>query len=128
MTVFLQILKYLDRFFPSFLPVTQIGLRWELLLSGFELKFRRFCNLQSSFRTTISLLKHVPNLLQHGQCCGSVGRAVASETRDPRFESRHWQTFIKHSFTVNYVEKTKKRKEEAGNGPFFKKNLSQHHR
>ena len=26
--------------------------------------------------------------------CGSVGRAVASDTRDPRFESRHWQNFF----------------------------------
>ena len=25
--------------------------------------------------------------------CGSVGSAVASDTRDPRFESRHWQSF-----------------------------------
>ena len=26
--------------------------------------------------------------------CGSVGRAVTSDTRDPRFESQHWQSFI----------------------------------
>ena len=26
--------------------------------------------------------------------CGSVGRAVASDTRDRRFESPHWQNFI----------------------------------
>ena len=29
---------------------------------------------------------------------GSVGRAVASDTRGPRFESSHWQTFIKRWF------------------------------
>ena len=29
-----------------------------------------------------------------GSGCGSVGRAVASDTRDPRFESSHWQKFI----------------------------------
>ena len=28
-----------------------------------------------------------------GSGCGSVGRAVASNTRDPRFESRHLTTF-----------------------------------
>ena len=56
-----------------------------------------------------------------GSGCGSVDRAVASDTRDPRFESRHWQTFIKHLFTVNCVEKTKIKKKEAGNGPFFLK-------
>ena len=26
-----------------------------------------------------------------GSCGGSVGRAVASDTRGPRFESQHWQ-------------------------------------
>ena len=56
-----------------------------------------------------------------GSGCGSVDRAVASDTRDPRFESRHWQTFIKHLFTVNCVEKTKIKRKEAGNGPFFLK-------
>ena len=58
-----------------------------------------------------------------GSGCGSVDRAVASDTRDPRFESRHWQTFIKHLFTVNCVEKTKIKKKEAGNGPFFLKKV-----
>ena len=33
--------------------------------------------------------------------CGSVGRAVASETRGPRFESSHRQDFIMNIFTVN---------------------------
>ena len=54
-----------------------------------------------------------------GSGCGSVGRAVASDTTDPRFESRHRQTLIKHLFSVNCVEKTKIKKKEAGNGPFF---------
>ena len=33
-------------------------------------------------------------ILGHGQWCGSVGRAVASNTRGPRFESSHWQKLI----------------------------------
>ena len=44
-----------------------------------------------------------------GSDCGSVGRAVPSDTRNLRFESCHQQTFIKHLFTVNCVEKTKGR-------------------
>ena len=28
-----------------------------------------------------------------GSGCGSGGRAVASDTRGPRFESSHWQKF-----------------------------------
>ena len=58
-----------------------------------------------------------------GSGCGSVGRAVASDTRGPRFESSHRQKFIntKHLYTVNCVlKKTKIKEKEAGNGPFFK--------
>ena len=42
--------------------------------------------------------------------CGSVGRAVASNTRGLRFESSHLQKFIyiEHSFSVNCVLKRRK--------------------
>ena len=46
---------------------------------------------------------------------GSVGRAVASDTRDPWFESQHWQNFIYQL----YIEKENKEK-EAGIGPPLK--------
>ena len=36
-----------------------------------------------------------------GSGCGTVGRAVASDTRDPRFESSHWQIL----FTINSSQK-----------------------
>ena len=42
----------------------------------------------------------------------SVGRVVASDTRDPRFESNHWQII----FTINCIQKTKIK--EASNCPF----------
>ena len=42
-----------------------------------------------------------------GQCCGSVGRAVTSDTRFLRFESSHRQSFVTNIFTV---EKRKFRK------------------
>ena len=45
--------------------------------------------------------------------CGSVGRAVASDTRDPQFESGHWQNFI----YPMYNRKDKNKEKEAGNGP-----------
>ena len=43
---------------------------------------------------------------------GSVGRAVASDARGPRFESSHRQTFISHIYlhTVNCIEKMKIKK------------------
>ena len=52
--------------------------------------------------------------------CGSVGRAVASITRDPWFESRHRRIFIEPLFAVNCVEKTKIRKKNL-EWPIFKK-------
>ena len=55
-----------------------------------------------------------------GSGCGSVARAVASDTRDARFESSRRQTFIEYLFTVNCLEKTKIKKKDAGNGPLKK--------
>ena len=48
------------------------------------------------------------NKMRWGQwLCGSVDRAVASNTRGPWFKSSHWQKFIyiEHMFTVNVVLK-----------------------
>ena len=55
-----------------------------------------------------------------GSCCASVGRAVASDTRDPRFKSRHRQIVI-HKL---YSRKDENKEREAGNGPSLKKPLS----
>ena len=52
-----------------------------------------------------------------GSGCGSVGRAVASDTRDPWFVSRHQQNFTYQL----YNRKDKNTEKEAGNGPSFKK-------
>ena len=66
---------------------------------------------------------------RQGSGCGSVGRAVAFDTRGPRFESSHWQKFIniEHLYTVNCVLKrrNKNKEKEAVNGPFFKKTLKE---
>ena len=57
-----------------------------------------------------------------GSGCGSVGRAVASNTRGPRFESSHWQTFISeiHFYIVNCIEKTKIKEKRPGMAHFKK--------
>ena len=41
------------------------------------------------------------------------GRAVASDTTDPRFKSRHWQNFI-YQFDNQNTEKTKIKKKRPG--------------
>ena len=58
-----------------------------------------------------------------GSGCGSVGRAVAYNTRGLRFDSSHWQNFIEHLFIINCIEK-KKINKKAGNGPLFLKKNS----
>ena len=54
-----------------------------------------------------------------GSGCGSVGRAVASDTRGPRFESSHRQKIILNIYCQLYWKDENKEK-EAGNGPFKK--------
>ena len=56
-----------------------------------------------------------------GSGCGSVGRAASSDTRDPRFESRHGQNFI----CQMYNRKDKNKEKEAWNGPLKNKNKKQ---
>ena len=43
--------------------------------------------------------------------CGSVGRAVASDTRDLRLESQHWQNF---NLSIVWYKKTKIKKKRPG--------------
>ena len=51
--------------------------------------------------------------------CGSVGRAAASDSRDPRFESGHRQIL----FSISCNKITKNKEKVAGNGPFKKSRL-----
>ena len=52
-----------------------------------------------------------------GSGCGSVGRVVASVTRDPRFKSWH-----RHIFTSQLINRKDENKEKgSGNGPSLKR-------
>ena len=57
-----------------------------------------------------------------GSGCGSVGRAVAFDTRGPRFDTSHRQNFIEHLFVnlfnINCIEKTKINKKRPGMAHF----------
>ena len=66
---------------------------------------------------TQSLAFRCKTLLNGGSGCGSVGRAIASGPRGPRFESSH-----RHKVYIEYfcLFKIRKKKKEAGNGPFKK--------
>ena len=63
---------------------------------------------------------HVKILTVNGQWLWLSGRAVASDARDPRFESSHRQTFKEHLSTANCVEKTNIKKKRPGIHKFFK--------
>ena len=64
----------------------------------------RILCFQITFSITKNLLQHAPILFIKspnankaktvGSGCGLVGRAAASDTRGPQFESSHQQTFI----------------------------------
>ena len=56
--------------------------------------------------------------MECGSGGGSVGRAVASNSRGPWFKSSHWQKLY-WTFTVNCIWKDKNKEKEAGNGPFL---------
>ena len=56
-----------------------------------------------------------------GSGCGSIGRAVTSNTRDPRLEPRH-QRKVSYQFIYQLYNIEDENKEKvAGNGPSFKK-------
>ena len=56
-----------------------------------------------------------------GSGCGSVGRAVASNTWGPQFDSSHGQNLFGHLFIFNCIEKTKINKNRPGVAHFFLK-------
>ena len=53
-----------------------------------------------------------------GSGCGSVGRGAASDTRGPRIESSHRQTFISNICFLSTVWKTKIKKKRAAMAHF----------
>ena len=59
-----------------------------------------------------------------GSGCGAVGRAVASDTRGPGFESSHRQLLLNIYLLLTVCRKDENKGKEAGNGPFFFKKKS----
>ena len=77
-----------------------------------------FCAAAAAIPTTVfvsssllllssCLTKHQRKSTYMGSGCGSVGRAVASDARGPRFESRQRRFFKEQLPTVNCFEQTK---------------------
>ena len=58
-------------------------------------------------------------MLLLGSGCGSVGKAVGTDSWGPQFKSSHREQFILHIYCKLYW-KDKNKEKEAGNGPFKK--------
>ena len=99
--------KMLETLFTNHPCVVIVNFIFSLLLRD---KLQRS---QHSFHLVASKC-YVSTIGMLGQWLWLSGRAVASDTRDLRFESSHWQTFIEHLFIVNCVEKTNENKEKRG--------------
>ena len=84
---------------------------------GLKWRSANFKILLFSAKIGQDILKKIATTVGSG--CGSVDRAVASNTRGLWFKSSHQQNFILKIFTVN-CEKTKikEKEKEAGKGPF----------
>ena len=53
-----------------------------------------------------------------GSGCATVGRAVASDTRGPGFESSHRQLLLNIYLLLTVCGKDENKEKEAGNDPF----------
>ena len=81
---------------------------------------------QPTYRHSIhNVLCQSKNDTKLGSGCDSVGKAVASDTRGPQFESSHWQKFI-YILNICLLStmywKDENKEKEAGDGPLFLKN------
>ena len=63
-------------------------------------------------------MKHLSTRKLLGSGCGSVVRAVASNTSGLRFESSHWQDLFSVKFQLYWKDENKIK--EGGIGPFKK--------
>ena len=90
--------------------------------------FKYFVKIRLSIHLNIAHLRSLfrffwlPAITTFGSGCGSVGRAVASNTRGMQFESSHWQKFIYIEHFVYCqlcIRKTKIKKKRPGMAHFL---------
>ena len=70
-------------------------------------------------KVCISLEGQIIRVGTGGSGCGAVGRAVASDTRGPGFESSHQQLLLNIYLLLTVCRKDENKEKEAGNGRFF---------
>ena len=92
---------------------TKINIKYSGLANLKKLTYVTFSLIRERERRKIELFLFLDKIK-----CGSVGRAIAFYTRDPQFESSHWQTLY-YIFTLNCFEKTKIKEKVSGIDPHF---------
>ena len=97
--------------------VTRLGYFWKVLATKFPTKETR--NTRWLFELFFKQKLSTKNRLILGSGCGSVGRAVASNSGGPWFESSHQQKFILNIY-CQLKKTTKIKKKRPGMAHFLK--------
>ena len=101
--------------------VTRLGYFWKVLATKFPTKETR--NTRWLFELFFKQKLSTKNRLILGSGCGSVGRAVASNSGGPWFESSHQQKFILNIY-CQLKKTTKIKKKRPGMAHFLKKSAN----
>ena len=92
------------------------------IVKSIFVKTNLFAHFRKALSTICSAVTFLITVNFVGSGCGTVGRAVASDTRGPGFESCLWQLLLNVYLLLTVCRKDENKEKEAGNGPiFFKK-------
>ena len=90
-----------------------------LQLSKTQFPAKFFGGNRTNERTEKKGKRRGQSIQKRGSGCGSVGRAVATDSRGLRFESSHQHKFILNNVYCQLIEKTKIKKKRPDIGPIF---------
>ena len=82
------------------------------------------CCLKVKVVTVIQ--RHLPlqSITYWGSSCGAVGRAIASNTRGPGFESSHWQLLLNNYLLLTVCRKDENKEKKRPGMAHLKKVLT----
>ena len=115
-------LKPSDHSWISFTPYH--GLKHDY--STIERIYSTYTRIMSSLKIPGGPTSHLSLTINYFLClgsgCGAVGRAVASDTRGPGFESSHWQLLLNIYLLLTVWRKDENKRKRGQEWPIFKKN------
>ena len=87
---------------------------WEILVQGSQSTLKSSLAATRPVRLTFHFL---------GSGCGAVGRAVAYDTRGPRFKSSHWQLLLNIYLLLTVCRKDENKDKRPGMALLFRKKI-----